>query len=60
MDDGVCSSSPPAVAVVDGREVLVGTPYAIGDLIAALRRGEEPAGLTPEQLRFAESLAERA
>ncbi len=59
MDDGVCSSCPPAVALLDGRQVLVGTPYAVDDVIAALRRGEEPPGLTSEQLRFAVSLAER-
>jgi len=60
MNDGVCSSSPPAVAVFGGRRVLVGTPYEVDELIAALRRGEEPPGLTPEQLRFAQSLAESA
>ena len=58
MADGVCSSAPPAVAVIGGRRVLVGTPYAVDDVIAALRRGEEPPGLTPEQLRLAHSLAE--
>jgi len=46
--------------MIGGRRILVGTPYAVDDVIAALRRGEEPPGLTPEQLRFAQSLAESA
>ncbi len=56
MDDGVCSSCPPAVAVLDGRRVLVGTSYTVEEVLALLRDGTEPRGLTPEQLRFAESL----
>jgi len=46
--------------MIGGRRILVGTPYAVEDVIAALQRGEQPPGLTPEQLRLAESLAESA
>jgi hypothetical protein len=55
---GVCSSSAPAVAVVAGRRVLVGTTYTVEEALAALERGEQPPGLSAEQLRLLEALAQ--
>jgi hypothetical protein len=58
-DDGVCGSEAPALATVGGRTVLVGTPYALDDVIAALERGERPPGLTDAQVALAEAAAHR-
>jgi hypothetical protein len=54
---GVCSASAPAVAVVDGREVLVGTTLTLEEALATLARGEQPPGLSAEQLRLLEAQA---
>jgi hypothetical protein len=56
---GVCGSEPPALATVDGRLVLVGTPYAVEDVVAALERGQRPPGLTDAQVALAEAAAHR-
>jgi hypothetical protein len=57
-NDGVCGSDPPALATVDGRLVLVGTPYAVAEVVAALERGERPPGLTDAQVALAEAAAQ--
>ena len=57
--DGVCASTPPALATVAGRTVLVGTPYALEDLVAAVARGELPPDLSEAQRRLVEAYAER-
>jgi hypothetical protein len=56
---GVCGSDPPTIATVDGTLVLVGTPYAVEDVVAALERGERPPGLTDAQVALAEAAAHR-
>ena len=53
--DGICASSAPALL----GERLVGTPYTLADVAAALARGQRPPGLTAAQLRLAEAYAER-
>jgi hypothetical protein len=59
-EDGVCGSEAPALATVGGRLVLVGTGYALDDVIAALERGERPPGLSDVQVALAESAAVEA
>ena len=55
----MCGSEPPAVARVDGRLVIVGTGWALDDVVAALARGERPAGLSTAQIAVAEAAFER-
>jgi hypothetical protein len=56
---GVCGSAAPALATVGGRLVLVGTPYALEDVIVALERGERPPGLGEAHIALAEAAAVR-
>lgn len=57
--DGICSSASPSVASVGGREVFVGTPYAVKEVVEALARGSSLPGIGPEHERLAEAWAER-
>lgn len=58
-ENGICGSDPPGIAVVDGRAVLLDTPYEVWQVVAAQER--QPSlhalarelGLTQHQIRVA-------